>query len=191
MGKVLHASYSGYFPFCLNKYDLDPPLSAYTPISLEIAMRVWWRIKKLRFYGTYILDPFGPEPQTGDWEFVAERNADSENKLVCNPSPNWLTTSYDGIEEGAAVVLDMSAYKHNDDYILGFGFAAKFLGGTEEQGVNYVSVWEDDSLGTYEFEGLTLYNNGFLFDPTATINHEILEYWSYGGTWNTVTGEPL
>jgi len=54
MGRVLHASYSGYFPFCLSEGDPNSvgagtayPLG----MSLENAMTLYWRIKSYRLTG--------------------------------------------------------------------------------------------------------------------------------------------
>ena len=55
MGKVLHASGSGYFPFCLTKGT--PPetgLGTYYPISLSLTkyMSWWWKVKTWNLTGS-------------------------------------------------------------------------------------------------------------------------------------------
>lgn len=51
MGKLLHASRSGYFPFCIESgNELGPTAFGITsPISLEDAMSIYWRIKSLSY----------------------------------------------------------------------------------------------------------------------------------------------
>jgi len=192
MGKVLHASYSGYFPFCLNEYDLDPPFSAYAPISLEAAMRIWWRIKRFKFYGNYIAN-IGGELQEQQWEFTAIRNATSEQEIVCYKFPPWKIENQTNTDELQINMGEVLFFRDNEEIkytlIFGFGFFVTNPS-VQEQGINYASPWETDSGGEYDFEGLTLYNTQLAGGATI-LGHEILEYWSYGGTWNTVTGEPL
>jgi hypothetical protein len=106
MGKVLHASGSGYFPYCLRNYPAEGVIiGPYQPLpmSLNAAMRVFWRIKRFRFYGTYTLDPFGRQ-EVRNWEMIFERNAESEENLVCNPDYNYV--GGENIEEGGAFVLE-------------------------------------------------------------------------------------
>lgn len=190
MGKVLHASYSGYFPFCLNEYDLDPPFSAYSPVSLQTAMRIWWRIKKFRFYGTYVLNP-ETDPETRNWEIVVERNANSEENLVCNPNPGW-TTEFTLNTFGVSGFSLENIFQDGANYVVGSSFGAGFVDGSQEQGIFYVSAY-DVILKTYNFGGVTYYMTGDnnTYNEFTTINHEILEYWSYGGTYDTSTGFPL
>jgi hypothetical protein len=190
MGKVLHASASGYFPFCLTQYEQNPFTPFYQTIDLASAMRIWWRIKKFRFYGTYVLNP-ETDPETRNWEFVVERNSASEEELVCNPTPEWITeftlNTY-GIFGFSLPYI----FQEGSDYVIDSSFGAAFVDGAQEQGISYISVY-DTILKTYNFEGVTYYMTGDnnTYNEFTTINHEILEYWSYGGTYDTSTGLPL
>ena len=196
MGKVLHASYSGYFPFCLDEYDLDEQLPAYSPISLDLSMKIWWRIKKFRFYGNYIANIDG-EPVEQPWEFTAIRNAGSEERIVCYKFPAWNiesqinTVQLEVSMQTAWRVEVVEEGRTEIKYILSFGFSFFVENpSVQEQGVSYGSPSESDNVNTYDFEGLTLYDTQFVGSATI-LGHEILEYWSYGGTYNTSTGLPL
>lgn len=187
MGKVLHASYSGYFPFCLTPYEPSPFAPFYEPISRASAMRIWWRIKKFRFYGTYVIDPYGPESEQRAWEIIIERNSENEEGLVCNP--NWIVISQTNVS-GAYFYIGQ-IYTEEAQLVVESGFSGFFQDGAQEQGISYNSVYGENPK-TYNFEGLIYYMTGAnnIYNEFTTINHQILEYWSYGGTWNTSTGQP-
>ena len=73
MAQVLHASYSGYFPSCLQVSD---ELAIFT---LEEAMEIYWRVKAWTISGTYVnnLGESSPFSQTFT-SILAD-----ETKLVC------------------------------------------------------------------------------------------------------------
>ena len=73
MAKVLHASYSGYFPSCL---DVSDEIAIFT---LEEAMEIYWKVKAWTITGTYInnLGESSPFSQTFT-SILAD-----ETKLVC------------------------------------------------------------------------------------------------------------
>ena len=55
MGKVLHASYSGYFPFCLISQAKNNPSEYPFEVNLKNAMALFWKVKTWRVQG-YITD---------------------------------------------------------------------------------------------------------------------------------------
>jgi hypothetical protein len=192
MGKVLHASGSGYFPYCLRNYPAEGVIiGPYQPLpmSLNAAMRVFWRIKRFRFYGTYTLDPFGRQ-EVRNWEMIFERNAESEENLVCNPDYNYV--GGENIEEGGAFVLEPFTVQ-GSQYIPDGFFGGDFVEGAQEQGISFATFGDNDPQIAYNFEGIVFYMTGFenTYYEFRTLNHEILEYWSYGGTYDTSTGLPL
>lgn len=75
MGKILHASYSGYFPFCIVE-DSNVGPETYYPVGLTIqkAMDLWWNIRSWQIAGTAINTQFIPK-------FVM---ADSSTKEIAN-----------------------------------------------------------------------------------------------------------
>lgn len=80
MGKVLHASDSGYFTSCVHDQEILAPSLYPAATSLEDAMKAFWRVRSWRVQG-YITDEIiYPEyiKQNGD-----VFNPASEEELVC------------------------------------------------------------------------------------------------------------
>ena len=81
MGRVLHASYSGYFPFCLSEGD---PSSVGTGtafplgMSLQNAMLLYWRIKSLN-----LTNPAGASKNVPLRKGFPQQNVASEEQIVC------------------------------------------------------------------------------------------------------------
>ena len=75
MAQVLHASYSGYFPSCLQVSD------GVAIFTLEEAMEIYWKVKAWTITGTYVnrLNESSPFSQT-----FTSTLAD-ETRLVCLP----------------------------------------------------------------------------------------------------------
>jgi len=182
MGKVLHASYSGYFPYCLANYT-DPIFNIFTPINLTLAMKLYWRLKKFRFYGTYTDN----DGVLREYSINVESNAGSEEELVCNPgwAVSLVNITADGFSMGLTQVSE-------GGYVPELAFGGFFLNVPQETGFTVLTPAYIETVGlpTYNFEGVTLYQQPE-FNNIGTQNHEILEYWSYGGTYNTQKGEAL
>ena len=95
MAKVLHASYSGYFPNCIQQGSTptSPSIDQYIPITLEEAMFIFWKGKdlKLSISGYLINSPVSgalkdtvdPKNQTFN------RGIASESDLVCYSAANF------------------------------------------------------------------------------------------------------
>ena len=75
MAKVLHASYSGYFPSCLQVSD---ELAIFT---LEEAMEIYWRVKAWTISGTYV-NQFG---ESSPFSQTFTSTLSDETRLVCLP----------------------------------------------------------------------------------------------------------
>lgn len=73
MAKVLHASYSGYFPSCLQVSD---GLAIFT---LEEAMEIYWKVKAWTISGTYVNDLNESSPFTQTFTSTLA----NETHLVC------------------------------------------------------------------------------------------------------------
>jgi len=195
MGKVLHASYSGWFPFCVRQIDSIYPFppASYSPASLETVMKIWWRIKKIRFYGTYTQTNL-ETPVDVPWEFVAQRNAGAEESLVCDPSPAWQTISLLNLQSAEfRFEADTVAYKdiQENQFVLNAFISGILIDVLQEEEISLASIWFDPGERTFDFEGITFTNSPPEFIFEGTINYEVLEYWSYDGTYDTSTGQPL
>ena len=99
MGKVLHASASGHFPFCLST---DPSLIwtptnpnsqlQLGPLDLKTAMAVFWKVKSWDVFSEQDLTIIE----------VEDGGRDTEEKIVCNTaafSYNLFLAPYDPIGE--------------------------------------------------------------------------------------------
>ncbi len=75
MAKVLHASYSGYFPSCLQVN------SARSIFTLEEAMKIYWRVKAWTITGTYS-NQFG---ESSAFSQTFTSTLADETHLVCLP----------------------------------------------------------------------------------------------------------
>ena len=101
MGKVLHASASGYFPYCL---EIENVLSAQylAQINLNLAMAIYWRARKIRLFGT-VNWPSTELPQwiNAPWHLEISSYATTEEELVCFPrSPQWVVSSVENLTDG-------------------------------------------------------------------------------------------
>lgn len=183
MGRVLHASYSGYFPYCIIPYDDSPFLPLFSISSLDVAMRLFWRVRKIRFYGTY--EPTPPLTGTRNYELVWSSAADTEEGLVCNPG--WTLISSQGTRESYFIIEDVTSYQ--DQYVVRLSFLGEFddTFGPDAFSFSNPSII-DPNYSSINFEGVTMWG---IVPDGATFNYEILEYWSYGGIYNTETGELL
>ena len=187
MGKVVHASQSGYFPYCIIPYQPSEffPLVSTTPLSN--AMRLFWRIRKIRFYGTY--EPTPPFYGTRNWQMVVESAADSEEKLVCNPG--WIIKDQENLVNDGGV---SSAFQFEEvtslgeSYVVRLSFGGFFQDTFGPEGWGFSNPSPTESIGSIDFEGVQMWGGGF---ASSTFNYEIQEYWSYGGTYDTTTGLPL
>jgi len=202
MGKVLHASGSGYFPFCIQ--ESTSPACVF---PLETIMKIYWRVKRFQLTGSGIgtyPPPF--EDITGTFNFnpveIPQTYANSEENLVCASG-----FSFNRSPDFGGIVLNQYTANKNNLNLFSLNFTASFsddgirnsLGG--ENGFNafygpYATTIPSTSLNIFgvnmpvyiTIDGLPddAYMGG---DLQLTLTP--LEYWSYGGTWNTSTGEPL
>lgn len=221
MGKVLHASYSGYFPFCTEQ---GTPSSSkeYLSLTLLEAMTLFWRVKtwELKVNGelnyttgslekiTYDNEEFFECEATGtsiatEEDFVCVQDADNFKFLTAGRL-NQLYTFRDGdtISGSFRHYFDFS-FTTLDKRIItdGSNFFVNFFSGLPS-GV----VTKDEDLfpnntkivGSYSisFGGFT--KSGELLGPEGdnvsgnlSLQIRAKEYWPYGGTYNTETGLPL
>ena len=179
MGKVLHASYSGYFPFCLLES------SSYSEASLEIVMKTYWRLRGFTISLPYMADDVIPNVPVVASVSVRSTAA-TEEELVCDKP--WAVTGQSLVEvddNRTWYAGDGGVYKNGDlyspDYSI-FGFFTRSQGGgffLETSNITRPPI--------LDLDGLQL--NGFTGGTGISIIDK--EYWSYDGTYNTSTGEPL
>ena len=190
MGKVLHASGSGYFPGCIVAGDPED-----CPWTLEKAMQTYWRVRAWTFtasgeiefedgslpFSTTITDITSRDVQTAEPQTL-------EEGLVCsNLFENIISNAYCLIEfyqaETSGVLYNSGLVGEvvDDNNSLEFVFAANISSDF------YISILDTDIPIT-----MTYVNDeepGTVISGSATLTPTL--WWSYGGTYNTSTGEPL
>jgi len=188
MGKVLHASGSGYFPGCIVAGDPED-----CPWTLEKAMQTYWRVRTWTFSasGTIELEEGGNLP-------FSTTITDITSRVVQTGFPQTL-------EEG--LVCGNLFSNAEDDYVLIEFGQAQTSDGLYNSGLIGESVIENGSL---EFVFASNISSAFIIsilDTNIPISMDYVagggtvisgsatltptEWWSYGGTYNTSTGEPL
>jgi hypothetical protein len=185
MAKVLHASYSGYFPYCLIPYQPSEFSPLVSTTSLDNAMRLFWRIRKIRFYGTY--EPTFPFEGTRNWQMVVVSAADKEEKLVCNPG--WNIIDQENLVNDGGVFSEFSfenVTSLGEGYVVRLRFGGFFQDTFGPAGWVFNNPSLNESIGSIDFEGVQMWG-----ESAGTFNYEIQEYWSYGETYDTLTGLPL
>lgn len=210
MGKVLHASYSGHFPYCLNTQDVSA-YSYIAEIDLDLAMAIFWRAKKIRWFGAVTWPSVGWDNLP--WHIEISSSAASEEELIC--WPNWIVSSVENLNDGGGSPIPVGApsiwnatkfyyeegsnqtnFVNADLQIDGFFVSGTIIGfSLRALSINPVFQYYSmpfANVGNLVIAGEFPYSNEDSSPPndyTATLSHSI-EYWSYGGTWNTSTGLP-
>jgi hypothetical protein len=172
MAKVVHASYSGYFPYCIFPYQESVFFPIVSRVSLANAMSLFWKVKKMRISGTYTTPP--PSEETRSWQMIAESAAITESNLVCNPG--ILITSTSNISDSPSPpVFGFSDYVQSSDDLFVAPFSiAGFFADTQEEGFSYTNPAQSGAK-TLTIEGTTLTGE----DAGTGTQLEVLEYWQY------------
>lgn len=216
MGKVLHASGSGYFPRCIPTGSPDTAITI--KLTLVQAMTLFWRVKKFEAKtngsASYSGGPNGSPSTaiyTSDYAEIPNfenyyPTPDTEEDIVCDANEGTRAFNNDnsGSIQQYGNTLPMGSfmqYSFNQEFsavkesVNGFYYPYfTFNVGvfdTNNYGYNYVG---NCNLSFYGYNGnLPLYANQG--GPTSSANIvtsiRAKEYYSYGGTYNTSTGEPL
>ena len=223
MGKVLHASASGYFTGCIKEQNL---LVECFSGNLTQVMALFWRVKKweatitgslqrtlggitgtLTFDGTTReLQPQEPIPSIE--EDLVCFNSEAKGSLIYYTSAAW-ATDQDGNPFSDTLALGVSSGHRNYEQYTGVEktennfriagsllFSATFLinGNGNTPPIYSSPLVEAGSYNITFYDGTLTGKLWSTFADTAascviTVNAK--EYWSYGGTYNTSTGEPL
>ena len=222
MGKVLHASASGYFTGCIKEQNI---LKECVQGSLTQIMSLFWRVKKwdakidgnlqrtisgipqsLNFDGIFReLENQDPYP-TAEEDLVCFNNG-SKPSLVYFKTANWY--SVDGVPASDTFALVISSGYRSDQYYSGversgddYRVAATIISGTTfllNGNGNTPPDYTDPLVeaGDYNININVGTLTGKLWSAfadtpaTCVVTINAKEYWPYGGTYNTSTGEPL
>lgn len=208
MGKIL---FPDYFPNCIKigiRDQPDPfnPLSGFTNMTLDQAMGLLWRVKtwECLVSGTYESSYESLTFLGGSYQEMASFDpTNREEDLVCG-----ILNRYRIYTEELFTPL----YGDNPPFII--GVTCDFVIGSNDisrdgdvyfptLSINAVAIssiayppYFSNSAGTYNISFLNyvitrdLYFSTY-YSGSVTINIRAKEYWSYGGTYDTTTGEPL
>jgi hypothetical protein len=189
MGKVLHASDSGYFPFCIADGAPED-----CPWTLEKAMQTYWRVRTWTFSASGIvrdnLDP-GTFPFSSTITGITSELT-LEEDLVCGEN---IFSFFGGLRYEAFIdfngqvktsggLYDSGLNGFVLDYTtdpLEFAFNANFSSAFSISilGANIpISMVYSSSVGSF-----TVISGSATLTPTL--------WWSYGGTYDTSTGQRL
>jgi hypothetical protein len=200
MGKVLHASGSGYFPGCIQE-GTD---SVYAVWPLEQAMQTYWRVRAWDFNADIVVRFFDypDEGENTDIPFTTSLTdirsvVGDEEELVCNNNEFFKT----GIGSADLFFFPVSNLSYpyrkvGDLYYSGFG---GFIEDNSEE--TEFSFWAGNG-GQFSISilGATLAIGADYMGTLSGGPHEVIsctasltpsEWWSYGGTYDTATGNPL
>jgi hypothetical protein len=213
MGKVLSAQGSGYFPICIPEGTPTPPKN-FLSLTLQQAMSLFWRVKtwEAKITGTvsantgisitYLL--------TNYQELSGSPQINSEENYVCKGVEAF---SFGRVIEvlldfggGDQVISDYAwSFLYNFNPEGGFGayrngniFYPSFETQLPGPVVSYDAPTYNTNVGIYQISlnGFTISGDLYAADDlapsgTALIEIRAKEYWSYGGTYSTTTGESL
>jgi hypothetical protein len=206
MGKVLHASYSGYFPTCIVPGKPTPP-EDYLSLTLDQAMALFWRVKTWRAKAS---GSFHDEVLEATIEYTSSSFVDMTPNLIVDEEQNLVCygnrTFYFERAATATITLDDGGTSDADgninfQYIFSsvnksgstyYPYALiSSINSASSKGVGSVS-----KIGTYKITYLNFEIGGDLFGSdgssgSASIQIDAKEYWSYGGTYDTSTGSRL
>ena len=219
MGKILSAKGSGYFPLCIPTGV--PDTANTIKLTLQEAMTLFWRVKKFEgkingtinypagpnsgaYTITYTMNAYAEMPNFGN--FYPTPN--TEEDIVCDTNegrrafyaPDAITVFFSFQQNPLLLPIfmfysfnsDSGAVKESDNSFFYPDFTAQFhVLDTRNIGKSYVG---DCNLSFYGYnKNLPLYANQggdpSSFNISASIRAK--EYFSYGGTYDTATGNPL
>jgi hypothetical protein len=203
MGKVVHASYSGYFPTCITDGKPTPP-EEYLSLTLEEAMALFWRVKtwEAKASGSFrdnVLEA-NIEYTSGSFENMTPSVIVNEEKnLVCYGNRTFYferpATATITPDEGDPYDVDGSAdFQYSFSSINKSGsiyYPYIFISSINSTSSGYTS-----KIGTYKITYLGHNIAGDLFGQDGSSGNALIEirakeYWSYGGTYSTSIGSPL
>ena len=216
MGKIL---FPKYFPSCPtdgSEYIVSGQTNALRSGIAE-TMKLFWRPKKIKLSGSYFgfddtVDGGCIIPLT--FEFIIQSPYGSEEEMICEPYRRWTIASqvntYLPLGE---FVWDSKPYTYENPESL-FTLNEIVLGLTDPNNPEYTCACrcvvflaqrypEENYPEGQRYDWQTVNICGLLFnvatyvDPDRDDNGyvvpavEVTEWWSYGGTYDTTTGEPL
>ena len=210
MGKIL---FPKYFPICpADGGDFIVP--NYTDVitaNVEDTMKMFWRPRKIKVSGSYMqFNETSRECNTpANYELIIQSPYGSEKEMVCEPVKPWtLASSVNILDAEAAFTWDSEPlYYVEQDALYTFN-AFEFQlnqGDVSPGGCSFsVSIKQlypiEGNGGPYDYQITNIlgvnFNMATYVDNAIKVGYvqpsvEVTEWWSFGGTYYTTTGEPV
>lgn len=206
MGKIL---FPKYFPSCPTdgaEYIVEGFTDAITS-NIANTMKMFWRPRKIKLSGQYFT--FSEITRTcivpADYELIIKSPYASEEEMVCEPARPWVLESSTNIDnpELSFGWDSKPFYKGNQESLFTFNNFSILLSNRERcSGTILIQQWyatEGEGRGPFDYQTINIL--GVDFNMATYVNEfgrgylqpsiEVTEWWSFGGTYDTETGEPL
>jgi len=205
MGKIL---FPKYFPICPTDGDeyIVPGATATLTSSAAATMKMFWRPKEITISGSYT--QFNEDTRECDisanFSLVIRSPYTSEEEMVCEPIKPWTVASSTNLAENGFNWASEPYYYGQEDALFTFNSFDFGLDTGESptpcnNGVLIKQLYPTQG-GPYAFQPINILGVNF---NMATATHPVTgrayiqpsiavtEWWSFGGTYSTTTGEPL
>jgi len=189
MGQVLHASYSGYFPSCIGAARTSGIING----SLANIMSIYWRVKTWQILS--IVGNIGVLNFNQGQKDLGSISATTEEELVCGKI--YIRSAIvDATTEDGQIGVDFSLLlfpvfsKSGDNYQMSI-FSDFFVKGSTAASTNT----EGGNIGNLTLQPINIsvpyYSGAEEGGSSIAVTIGAKEWWSYGGTYDTQTGQPL
>ena len=177
MAQVLHASYSGYFPSCLQVSD---GLAIFT---LEEAMEIYWRVKAWTIAGTYV-NQFG---ESSPFSQTFTSTLADETRLVCLPRNYfpYFETDFTPQTDDTFFQRSSNFYINSSESLYGLDISFQFIPSGTDRAIGTSGI-DDPSgdVGVLNVLGKSIpfyaeANDGDEFPTSANGTMTPSEYWTY------------
>jgi hypothetical protein len=209
MGKIL---FPKYFPICPTDggdYVVPGSVGVITA-DIEKTMKMFWRPRKIKISGSYTQS----EPITREciipvnYELIIQSPYGSEEEMVCEPAESWtVLSSTNVINPESAFYWDSKPFYYGGQDTLftlngfefqlndGLGFASDCNTGVL---IRQLYAIESENAGPFSYQTITIAGVDFKMATYSLDGYgfiqasaEVTEWWSFGGTYYTTTGEPV
>jgi hypothetical protein len=204
MGKIL---FPKYFPSCpANGGNFIVP--GYTNVltaNVMNTMKMFWRPRKIKASGSYKLYDRGLRDcsTSGNFELIIQSPYSSEEEMCCEPFKPWTLASSTNILDPDFSWDSKPFYYGEQDALFtlnAFGFSLYTEDESCDFGVFIQQLYPiEGNGGPYDYQTINIL--GVNFNMATYVNEfgkgyiqpsiNVTEWWSFGGTYDTTTGNPL
>jgi len=177
MAKVLHASYSGYFPSCLQVSN------EFAVFTLEEAMEIYWKVKAWTIAGTYT-NQFG---ESSSFSQTFTSTLADESRLVCLPRDYFpfFETDFTPQTDDTFFRRSSNFYISSSESLYGVDIAFQFIPSGADRLIGTFGI-DDPSgnVGALNVLGKSIQffaeaNDGDESPTSANGSMTPIEYWTY------------